>query len=109
MKDEVEWTKEEQALAESNGKSLNSIMGSLHEYVFPLIAGFIEAKKSWEILQTRFEGIPYGKQSNMHLGNSQFQFLKMQEDEMNNQFYTIIQELTKTTSTLLGEPFFFFF
>lgn len=70
-------------------------MWSLHEYVFPLIVVVIKAKKAREILQTRFERTPYVKLSKMQLDNSQFEAMRMQEDETINKFHTRIT---------LGEP-----
>ncbi|XP_019179199.1 PREDICTED: uncharacterized protein LOC109174417 [Ipomoea nil] len=50
------WTEDEISSFDLNNKALNSIVGSLHESVFTLVTAIKEAKRVWEILETRFEG-----------------------------------------------------
>ncbi|XP_019156041.1 PREDICTED: probable LRR receptor-like serine/threonine-protein kinase At3g47570 [Ipomoea nil] len=59
-----EWSINELSLSDYNSKALNSIVGSLYESVFTQVTGVKEAKKVWEILQTRYEGTDDVKQSN---------------------------------------------
>jgi hypothetical protein len=98
------WTDDEMNASDLNNKALNSIVGSLHESVFTLVTGVKEAKRVWEILETRFEGTSDVKQSKLQMVLSEFEALRMTEEETISTFHSRVQNLMNRAS-ILGEPF----
>ncbi|XP_019150940.1 PREDICTED: uncharacterized protein LOC109147739 [Ipomoea nil] len=78
--------------------------GSLHESFFSLVTGIKEAKRAWEILETRFGGTSDVKQSKLQLVLSEFEALRMGEEETISIFHSRVQNLMNRAS-ILGEPF----
>lgn len=87
-----------------NNKALNSIIGSLHEYAFTLVTGIDEAKIVTKVFQTRFEGTNDVKQFKLQMILSEFEGLKMREEEKIIDLYSCVQDLMNRAS-VLGEPF----
>ena len=52
-KPEVEWTVDEDGLANHNSKALNSIFNAVDANQFKLISTYKIAKDAWQILETR--------------------------------------------------------
>ncbi|XP_019157580.1 PREDICTED: uncharacterized protein LOC109154180 [Ipomoea nil] len=98
------WTENEMTASDLNNKALNSIVGSLHESVFTLVTGVKEAKRVWEILETRYEGISDVKQSKLQMVLSEFEALRMSEEETISVFHSRVQNLMNRAS-ILSEPF----
>ncbi|XP_019175565.1 PREDICTED: uncharacterized protein LOC109170883 [Ipomoea nil] len=98
------WTEHEMLSSDMNNKALNSIVGYLHESVFTLVTGIKEAKRVWEILETRFEGTSDVKQSKLQMVLSEFEALTMSEEEPISNFHSRVQNLMNRAS-VLGEPF----
>ncbi|XP_019179849.1 PREDICTED: uncharacterized protein LOC109175046 [Ipomoea nil] len=98
------WTEEEMTSSDLNNKALSSIVGSLHESVFTLVTGIQEAKRVWDTLETRYEGTSDVKQSKLQLVLSEFESLRMSEEETISTFHSRVQNLMNRAS-VLGEPF----
>lgn len=88
VKLEIGWSDAEITLSDYNNKALNSIVGSLHESIFILVTCVNEANKAWEILETRFERTNDAKQSKLCMVLSEFEALKMNEDEIITDFHS---------------------
>ncbi|XP_019164471.1 PREDICTED: uncharacterized protein LOC109160643 [Ipomoea nil] len=98
------WTGEEMTSSDLNNNALNSIVGSLHESVFTLVTGIKEAKRVCDTLETRYEGTSDVKQSKLQLVLSEFESLRMGEEETISIFHSRVQSLMNRAS-VLGEPF----
>ncbi|XP_019173231.1 PREDICTED: uncharacterized protein LOC109168701 [Ipomoea nil] len=103
-KPENEWTQAEKTSAGYNDKALDIIYGLIHESQFPIIAGHDSAKGAWEALEATYEGTSSVKQSKLQLVQSDFEELRMNEDETIVTFHTRVQEL-ENRAMVLGEPF----
>ena len=58
LKDEEDWTKEEDEEALANSKALNAIFNGVDKNMFRLINTCTVAKDAWDILKTAHEGTP---------------------------------------------------
>ncbi|XP_031111886.1 uncharacterized protein LOC116015856 [Ipomoea triloba] len=104
IKPEVEWTMAETTTASYNAKALDIFFSLIHESQFNLITGCATAKEAWEILETTYEGTTSVKQSKLQLVQSDFEDLRMNEDENIVSFNERVQEIASRAVTL-GEPF----
>lgn len=72
--------------------------------MFTLVIGIEEAKKAWQILQTRFEETDDVKQSKLQMVLSEFEGLKMNDEETITYFHDRVQDLMNQ-AFVLGELF----
>src|ERR1044072_1599911 len=56
LKEEADWTKEEDEEALANSKALNAIFNGVDQNMFRIINTCIVAKDAWDILKTAHEG-----------------------------------------------------
>ncbi|XP_019189390.1 PREDICTED: uncharacterized protein LOC109183784 [Ipomoea nil] len=103
-KPENEWTQAEKTSAGHNDKALDIIYGLIHESQFPIVAGHDSAKGAWEALEATYEGTSSVKQSKLQLVQSDFEELRMNENETIVTFHTRVQELANR-AMVLGELF----
>lgn len=104
LKPESQWTTDENAESEFYNKALNTIMGSLDESQFSLIDGCTQVKQAWDILEVVYEDDVGVKQLKLQQVHTNFQKLKMRENEKIIHFNAQIQEL-KNEDAILGNPF----
>jgi len=104
LKPEVEWDAAERTLAGYNHKALDTIYSLMHESQFTLVAGCESAKEAWDILETTYEGTDSVRQSKLQLVHSDFEDLRMNENENITSFNERVQELANRAA-VLGEPF----
>ncbi|XP_019160722.1 PREDICTED: uncharacterized protein LOC109157276 [Ipomoea nil] len=76
----------------------------MHESQFSLVTGNDSVKVAWEILETTYEGTSSVKNSKLQLIQSEFEELRMNEDETIISFHGRVQELA-IRAIVLGEPF----
>ena len=79
LKPEVEWTANEDKLANNNSKALNAIFNAVDANQFKLISTCETAKEAWEILQTAHEGTDAVKLSKLQILTTRFENLSMKE------------------------------
>ncbi|XP_019189389.1 PREDICTED: uncharacterized protein LOC109183783 [Ipomoea nil] len=99
-----EWSEAEIREANYNSKAMNSIYGAVSEETFKLISNTEIAKIAWEILCNHHEGNTIVKQSKLQMIQTQFETLKMEEDENITQFNAKILDIVGAAYNL-GEPF----
>ncbi|XP_019155252.1 PREDICTED: uncharacterized protein LOC109152132 [Ipomoea nil] len=104
IKPETERTQAEITTAGYNDKALDTIYSLMHENQFSLVTGIDCAKTAWEILETTYEGTSSVKQSKLQLVKTEFEELRMNEDEDIASFHGRLQELANR-ATILGKPF----
>ncbi|XP_019193992.1 PREDICTED: uncharacterized protein LOC109187992 [Ipomoea nil] len=104
IKPETERTQAEITTAGYNDKALDTIYSLMHENQFSLVTGIDCAKTAWEILETTYEGTSSVKQSKLQLVKTEFEELRLNEDEDIASFHGRLQELANR-ATILGKPF----
>ncbi|XP_019171075.1 PREDICTED: uncharacterized protein LOC109166637 [Ipomoea nil] len=103
LKPEAEWTETEMTTASFNHKALDTIFSLMHESQFTIVAGCDSAKEAWDALETTYEGTASVKQSKLQMVQTDFEDLKMKDDETIVDFHARVQELANRAS-ILGEP-----
>ncbi|XP_057434400.1 uncharacterized protein LOC130727312 [Lotus japonicus] len=103
LKPEEEWTKEEDEEALGNSKALNAIFNGVDKNMFRLINTCTVAKDAWEILRITHEGTTRVRVSRLQLLTTQFENLKMKEEETVSEFHMKVRDMANA-SFALGEP-----
>src|ERR1044072_5551314 len=101
-KKEEDWTKEEEEEAWANSKALNAIFNGVDKNMFRLINTCVVAKEAWEILKTAHEGTSRVRMSRLHMLTTQFETLRMGEDQTIAEFHMQIKDIANS-SFALGE------
>jgi hypothetical protein len=104
------WTPPDAATAEwsiiqtnsrlSNDKALNALYQALSPSEFSQISHCEIALEAWEILETTYEGIKIVKSTKLQMLISQFEGIKILDDETINKFYTKINDLRNSMGSL---------
>ncbi|XP_031120834.1 uncharacterized protein LOC116024071 [Ipomoea triloba] len=102
-KGRADWSEEELKEFDYNSKAMNAIYGAVSEETFKLIAATNVAKTAWDILCDHHEGNSTVKQSKLQMVQTQFENLKMDEEEDITQFNGRILEIAGEAYNL-GEP-----
>src|ERR1044072_2014787 len=97
----LEYKKEEEE-AWANSKALNSIFNGVDKNMFRLINTCVVAKEAWEILKTAHEGTSRVRMSRLQMLTTQFETLRMGEDQTIAEFHMQIRDIANS-SFALGE------
>lgn len=81
LKPESDWSKDEDDEALGNDKALNTTLNGVDKNMFKIINTCTEAKEAWKTLKTAHEGTSNVRMSRLHLLTTEFENLKMMEDE----------------------------
>ena len=87
------WDMAALAVANANYKALNAIFCGVFPYEFHRISHITIAKEVWQILQTTYEGTKKVKDTKLQMLTTQFEELKMSEDESFNSFYSKLNKV----------------
>ena len=87
------WDKAALAAANANSKALNAIFCGVSPNEFHKISHITIAKEAWQILETTYEGIKKVKDIKLQMLTTQFEELKMSEDESFDSFYGKLNEV----------------
>ena len=87
------WDKAALAAANANSKVLNAIFYGISPDEFHRISHITVAKEAWEILETTYEGTKKVKDTKLQMLTTQFEELKMSEDESFDSFYSKLNEV----------------
>ena len=87
------WDKAALATANENSKALNAIICGVSPDEFHRKSHIIIAKEAWQILETTYEGTKKVKDTKLHILTTQFEELKMSEDESFDSFYGKLNEV----------------
>ena len=79
--------------ANANSKALNATFCGVSPYEFHRISHVTIAKEAWEILETIYKGTKKVKETKLQMLTTQFEELKMSEDESFNSFYGKLNEV----------------
>src|ERR1044072_58603 len=102
FKKEEDWSKEEDEEALANSKALNAIFNGVDKNMFILINTCTVAKEAWEILRTAHEGTSRVRMSRLQILTTQFETLRMSEEQTIAEFHMQIRDIANT-SFALGE------
>ena len=75
------WDKAALAASNANSKALNAIFYGVSPDEFHRISHIIFAKEAWQILETTYEGTKKVKNTKLQMLTTQFEELRMSEDE----------------------------
>ncbi|XP_019150128.1 PREDICTED: uncharacterized protein LOC109146932 [Ipomoea nil] len=103
QKPKAEWNEEERREYNYNSKAMNAIYGAVSEDTFKLIATTGIAKIACDILCDHHEGNTSVKHSKLQMIQTQFENLKMEEDEDISQFSARVLGIAGDAFNL-GEP-----
>ena len=87
------WDKATLATANTNSKALNAIFCDVCPNEFYRISHITIAKEAWQILEIMYEGTKKVKDTKLQMLTSQFEELKMSEDESFDSFYCKLNEV----------------
>ena len=87
------WDKAALATSNANSKTLNAIFCGVSPDEFHRISHITIAKESWQILETTYEGTKKVKDTKLQMLTTQFEELKMSEDEFFDSFYSKLNEV----------------
>ena len=87
------WDKAAHVVANANSKALNAIFFDVSQDEFHRISHVSIAKEAWQILETTYEGTKKVKDTMLQMLTTQFEELKMSEDESFNSFYGKLNEV----------------
>src|ERR1044072_236527 len=102
LKNEEDWTTEEDEAALANSKAINAIFNGVDKNMFRLINTCTVAKEAWDILKTAHEGTSRVRMSRLQMLTTQFETLRMSEEQTIAEFHMQIRDIANT-SFALGE------
>src|ERR1044072_47040 len=95
-----DWTKEEEEEAWANSKALNAIFNGVDKNMFRLIDTCIVAKDAWDILKRAHEGTSTVRMSRLQMLTTQFETLRMGEDQTIAEFHMQIRDIANSSFAL---------
>ena len=87
------WDKAALAAINANSKALNAIFCDVSPDEFHTISHVTIAKEAWQILEITYEGTKKVKDTKLQMLTTQFEELKMSEDESFNSFYSKLNKV----------------
>ena len=89
----AEWDRATFALANANSKAINSLFCGISIEEFHRISHVKITKEAWTILETTYEGTKKVKDTKLQILTTQFEEVKMSEDEPFNSFCGRLNEI----------------
>ena len=87
------WHKAALISTNTNSKALNAIFYGVSSDEFHRISHITIAKEAWQILETTYEGTKKVKDTKLQMLTTQFEKLKMSENESFDSFYSKLNEM----------------
>ena len=100
----TDWDDAEIKAANFNSRVLNALFGAVTNEEFKKISFTETAKEAWTILQTTYEGTKAVNDSKLQRLITSFEEIKMEEDELFDEFYAKLKDIVNSALTL-GKPF----
>ena len=107
---EIGWTKPKEAPADwdeakvkaanFNSKALNALFSAVTNKEFKKISSTETVKEAWIILQTTYEGTKVVKDSKFQRLTTSFEEIKIEEDELFDEFYAKLKDIVNSTFNL---------
>ncbi|KAL5555131.1 hypothetical protein UlMin_037367 [Ulmus minor] len=98
------WSTQEKRNSNMNSKALNAIFYGVDDLNFRYIQNCKIAKEAWDKLEIANEGTEAIKRSKLQMLTSQFESIRMEEEEKVAEFYAKLIDITNR-SCLLGEEY----
>ena len=87
-------------VANFNNRALNALFSAVTNEKFKKISSIKTAKEAWIILQTTYEGTKAVKDSKFQRFTKSFEKIKMEEDELFDEFYAMLKDIVNSTFNL---------
>ena len=107
---EIGWTKPTEAPADQddakikatnfNSKALNALFSVVTNEEYKKISSTKTAKEAWTILQTTYKGTKAVKDLKLQRLTARFEEIKMEEDELFDEFYAKFKDIMNSTFNL---------
>ena len=107
---EIGWTKPKEApanwdeanikAAKFNSRALNVLFSAVTNEEFKKISSTEIEKEAWTILQTTYEGTKVVKNSKLQRLTTSFEEIKMEEDELFDEFYAKLKDIVNSVFNL---------
>ena len=107
---EIGWTKTIEVLADwddakikaanFNNRAFNALFSAVTNEEFKKISFTETTMKAWTILQTTYEGTKVVKDSKLQRLTTSFEEIKMEEDELFDEFYAKLKDIVNLTFNL---------
>ena len=105
---EIGWVKQKEAsadwdkakMANFNSRALNALFSAVTNEEFKKISSTETAKEAWTILRTTYEGTKAVKDSKLQRLTTNFEEIKMEEDETFDEFCAKLKDIVNTTFNL---------
>ena len=107
---EIGWTKPTKAPADwddakikaanFNNRAFNALFSAFTNEEFKKISSTETAKEAWTILQTTYEGTKVVKDSKLQRLTTNFEGIKMEEDESFDEFYAKLKDIVNSAFNL---------
>ena len=88
----ADWDEAKIKAANFNNRALNALFSAVANEEFKKISPTETTKEAWTILQTTYEGTKAVKDSKLQRLTTSFEEIKMEEDELFDEFYAKIRE-----------------
>jgi len=86
--------------ANFNNRALNALFSAVTNEEFKKISSTDNAKESWTILQNTYEGTKAVKNSKLQRLTTNFEEIRMDEDESFDEFYVKLKDMVNSTFNL---------
>ena len=100
LKSKKKWTATEKKLSKFNAKALDTIFSSVDGKQFELIQSCESAKEAWDILQNAFEGTENVRRKRLDLLASQFEDIRISDDEKIGEFSAKLSSIANEAQVL---------
>ncbi|XP_028957459.2 uncharacterized protein [Malus domestica] len=100
LKPHEEWTLADQTHSMNNQKGLNALFTALSPDQFSNISNCETSKEAWDILQVTYEGTNAVKESKLQRYVTQFEIIRMEEDETFSDFYAKLNSIVNACANL---------
>ena len=107
---EIGWTKPKEVPADwdnakikvenFNSRALNAFFSVVTNEEFKKISSIETTKEAWTILQKTYEGIKVVKNSKLQRLTTSFKEIKMEEDELFDEFYAKLKDIVNSVFNL---------
>ena len=104
LKPKAQWSPEKFETSKWNRKAWHALLCAVDENQYKLIQNTRIAKEAWDILEVAHEGTDVVKDSKLQVLQTQFELLKMEEDECFNDFEVKLMDIVNQ-SHQLGDPY----
>ncbi|KAK0593630.1 hypothetical protein LWI29_013343 [Acer saccharum] len=104
LKPKAQWNAQEFDASKWNRKAMHAILCAMDENQYKLIQNTRIAKEAWDILEIAHEGTEVVKDSKLQVLQTQFETLKMEENECFNDFEIKLMDIVNQ-SHQLGDPY----